>query len=124
MRGKTGAARIALATGCPVVPVAQWGAQRILPPYRHWPRLLPRHVIDVRAGHPVDLRRFDGREVTADVLAEATEQVMTELTGLLSEIRGEAAPARRWDPRRSGQSLIGNPHRGNGSGRRPKRGRA
>ena len=33
MRGKTGAARIALATGCPVIPVGQWGAQEILPAY-------------------------------------------------------------------------------------------
>ena len=30
MRGKTGAARIALATGCPVIPVGQWGAHDLL----------------------------------------------------------------------------------------------
>lgn len=30
MRGKTGAARIALATGAPVVPIGQWGAQEVL----------------------------------------------------------------------------------------------
>ena len=118
MRGKTGAARIALATGCPVVPVAQWGAQRILPPYHHWPRLLPRHDSAVRAGRPVDLRRFGGREVTAEVLAEATEQVMSDLTGLLEEMRGETAPARRWDPRANGQPPIGNPHRRSKRGRR------
>ena len=33
MRGKTGAARIALATGCPVIPIGQWGAQELLPAY-------------------------------------------------------------------------------------------
>ncbi len=33
MIGKTGAARIALATRCPVIPVAQWGPQEILAPY-------------------------------------------------------------------------------------------
>ena len=27
MTGKSGAARIALETGCPVIPVGQWGAQ-------------------------------------------------------------------------------------------------
>ncbi len=117
MRGKTGAARIALATGCPVVPVAQWGAQRILPPYHHWPRLLPRHDVQVWAGSPVDLARFDGVEVTADVLTEATDQVMADLTGLLEQIRGETAPPKRWDPRTSGQPLIGNPNR-----RRPRAG--
>jgi 1-acyl-sn-glycerol-3-phosphate acyltransferase len=118
MRGKTGAARIALATGCPVIPVAQWGAQQILPPYHHWPRLLPRTESKVRAGRPVDLRRFAGVEVTAEVLKEATDQVMAELTGLVAELRGEVAPAQRWDPRAAGQSLIGNPHRN-----RKKRGR-
>ena len=33
MTGKSGAARIALETGCPVIPVGQWGAQELLPPY-------------------------------------------------------------------------------------------
>ena len=112
MRGKTGAARVALATGCPVVPVAQWGAQQILPPYHHWPRLLPRHDSYVWAGTPVDLHRFDGLPLSADVLNEATEQVMTELTDLLAQIRQETPPQRRWDPRQNGQSVIGNPDHG------------
>ena len=30
MEGKTGAARIALRTGCPVVPIGQWGAQELM----------------------------------------------------------------------------------------------
>ncbi len=41
MRGKTGAAHIALAAGVPVVPIAQWGAQEILYPYSTRPTLLP-----------------------------------------------------------------------------------
>ena len=32
MTGKTGAARVALTTGCPLIPVAQWGPQEILAP--------------------------------------------------------------------------------------------
>ena len=31
MVGKTGAARLALTTGAPVIPIAHWGAQEILP---------------------------------------------------------------------------------------------
>jgi 1-acyl-sn-glycerol-3-phosphate acyltransferase len=111
MRGKTGAARIALATGCPVIPVAQWGAHEILPPYHRWPRLLPRHEIAVLAGPPVDLTAFSGLPVTADVLAEATERVMADVTALLERIRERAAPARRWDPREHGQPVTGNPLR-------------
>jgi 1-acyl-sn-glycerol-3-phosphate acyltransferase len=30
MKGKTGAARIALRTGCPVIPIGQWGAQELM----------------------------------------------------------------------------------------------
>ena len=30
MQAKTGAARIALRTGCPVMPIGQWGAQELL----------------------------------------------------------------------------------------------
>ena len=45
MTGKTGAARIALATGCPVIPVGQWGAQELLPPYAKTPDLFPRKTI-------------------------------------------------------------------------------
>ena len=42
MRGKTGAARLALATGAPVVPVAMWGPQRIFDPRTKKLRLRPR----------------------------------------------------------------------------------
>ncbi len=31
MRGKTGAVRLALAGGIPVIPMAYWGAQEVLP---------------------------------------------------------------------------------------------
>jgi 1-acyl-sn-glycerol-3-phosphate acyltransferase len=118
MRGKTGAARIALATGCPIIPVAQWGAQRILAPYRHRPHLLPRHDVDVWAGLPVDLSRFSGLPVTGEILAEASDQVMNDLTALLAQIRQETPPARRFDPRSAGQPAFGNPNR------RPRRSRS
>jgi 1-acyl-sn-glycerol-3-phosphate acyltransferase len=103
MRGKTGAVRIALATGCPIIPVAQWGAQQILPGYAHRPRLWPRHESYVSAGPPVDLSRFSGQPMTAELLIEATEQVTSDLTALLAEIRQEPAPQPRWDPRVGGR---------------------
>ena len=61
MRGKSGAARIALETGCPVVPVGQWGAQAILPPYTKKPHLVPRKKIIARIGPPVDLSTWRPR---------------------------------------------------------------
>ncbi|MYS82238.1 1-acyl-sn-glycerol-3-phosphate acyltransferase [Streptomyces sp. SID5474] len=92
MPGKTGAARIALTTGAPVIPVAQWGAHEMLPPYGKRPRLLPRKTMRVLAGPPVDLDEFRGRELTADVLRGATDRIMEAVTELLAELREEAAP--------------------------------
>ena len=50
MIGKTGAARVALETGCPVIPIAQWGPQEILAPYSKRLRLLPPKTVHVLAG--------------------------------------------------------------------------
>ena len=44
MAGKSGAARIALETGCPVIPVGQWGAHDLLYPYAKKPHLVPAHA--------------------------------------------------------------------------------
>lgn len=117
MVGKTGAARIALETGAPVIPVAQWGAHRILPPYSKRPSLVPRRTVYVRAGEPVDLGDFAGRELTPDVLAEATERIMAAITAELEVIRAEKAPAERFDPRKAGVAEYGNPHSGDGTAR-------
>jgi 1-acyl-sn-glycerol-3-phosphate acyltransferase len=42
MVGKTGAARLALTTGAPVISIAHWGAQDILPYGSKKPKLWPR----------------------------------------------------------------------------------
>lgn len=110
MTGKTGAARIALAAGVPVIPVAQWGAHEILPPYTTRPHLLPRKTISMTAGPPVRLDDLAGRSLTPEVLREATTRIMDDVTGLLEQIRGARAPAVRFDPRAAGIRPIGNPH--------------
>ncbi|WP_037686144.1 lysophospholipid acyltransferase family protein [Streptomyces aureocirculatus] len=99
MTGKTGVARVALQTKCPVVPVAQWGANHVLAPYAKKPALLPRKTHHVLAGPPVDLERFYDKEMTPDLLKEATEAIMVAITELLEELRGEKAPQKRYDPR-------------------------
>ncbi|MBA3744681.1 MAG: 1-acyl-sn-glycerol-3-phosphate acyltransferase [Sporichthya sp.] len=110
MVGKSGAARIALESGAPVIPVAQWGAHRILAPYSKRPSFLPRKTVHVRAGEPVHLADLAGRELTPEVLAEATERIMAAITAELEVIRAERAPAIRFDPRRAGVAEYGNPH--------------
>lgn len=111
MVGKTGAARLALQTGCPVVPVAQWGAHDVLWPYTKRPRLFPRKTIWVLVGPPVDLDDLRGRKVTSPLLHEATDRIMADVTALLGEIRGETPPATRFDPRAHGLPETGNPGR-------------
>ena len=111
MTGKTGAARIALATGAPVVPVAQWGPQEVLAPYTRRLRLLPRKTMHLIAGPPVDLEEFRRQELTADVLRAASARITADLTALLEQLRGETAPALRFDPRVQGLPTIGNPRR-------------
>ena len=100
MAGKTGAARIALETGCPVIPIGQWGAQEIM--YGReigFPKLLPRTTLLVEAGDPVDLDDLRDQPVTAAVLTEATDRIMDAITALVADIRGEPAAAARYDPR-------------------------
>ncbi|MEV4122774.1 lysophospholipid acyltransferase family protein [Micromonospora sp. NPDC049645] len=112
-RGKTGAARLALTCGAPVVPVAQWGSHEVLP-YQA-PRgmlrgiarsLWRRPVIRVHFGAPVDLG-----ETTADTpgaARRATDRIMDALTDTLAPLRPDEPdlprhvdPGRPSDPSRS-----------------------
>ena len=94
MAARTGVARLALLSGAPVVPVAQWGAQQIHDSYRtKGLHLVPRHAIIVQAGPPVDLEPFRGKELTSDVLHQATDRIMAAIREMLEGIRGESAPA-------------------------------
>jgi 1-acyl-sn-glycerol-3-phosphate acyltransferase len=109
MTGKTGAARIALATGCPVIPVAQWGAQRILAPYSKRPhiRLIRRQTVRALVGEPVDLSDLMGREPTVEVLRTATDRIMAAITLLLAELRDEEPPAKLIDRHQEGLPEVG-----------------
>lgn len=109
MTGKSGAARIALETGCPVIPVGQWGAQELLAPYAKKPDLRPRKRIRMIVGDPVDLSDLSGQEQTAPVITEATARIMAAITHLVEELRGETAPAERFDMKKAGVRETGNP---------------
>ncbi|WP_152363395.1 lysophospholipid acyltransferase family protein [Microlunatus speluncae] len=99
MAGKTGAARVALATGCPVIPIGQWGAQEIMYGKRiHPPRFLPRKTLRLIAGDPVPLtdlqERHDLRDqpASAELLRQATDRIMTAITDLVEVLREQPAP--------------------------------
>jgi 1-acyl-sn-glycerol-3-phosphate acyltransferase len=99
MTGATGAARLAMSTGAPVIPVAQWGAQNVIPRWSKGLNLIPPRKIHMLAGPPVNLDEFKGRETDTRMLNEVTNRIMDAITELLEEIRGEKAPAERWDRR-------------------------
>jgi 1-acyl-sn-glycerol-3-phosphate acyltransferase len=98
MKGKTGAARVALETGCSVIPIAQWGPQEILAPHSKRVRLLPPKTIHVLAGAPVDLADLRGQPVTPEVLRTASDRIMEAIAVQLGTLRGEVPPATRLDP--------------------------
>lgn len=108
MVGKTGAARVALATRCPVIPIAQWGPQALLAPYSAKLRIFPRKTMHLVAGPPVDLADLYARPRDHQVLAEATERIMAAITALLEGLRGETAPPVRFNPREHGLPPTGN----------------
>lgn len=101
MTGRRGAARLALDSGAPVVPVAQLGAERILGQKKlEFRRLLGRRRdVAVTAGPPLDLTRFHGREPTPELLDEVTEVFLDALTSLVADLRGEGPPPGRYDIR-------------------------
>lgn len=107
MRGKSGAVRLALEGGIPVIPMATWGVQQVLPRYGKlslWPL---RKRVHVRLGPAVDLDAYRSGPVGGPNLVAATDVVMADIAALLSELRGEPAPAERWNPAVHGQNETG-----------------
>ncbi|MEU6784420.1 lysophospholipid acyltransferase family protein [Nonomuraea angiospora] len=98
MVGKTGAARLALESGAPVIPVAHWGAHELLPYGEKKPRLFPRKTFRVSVGPPVDLSMYQGRPLQAETLRAATADITAAITQQLAELRGEKAPETPYDP--------------------------
>jgi 1-acyl-sn-glycerol-3-phosphate acyltransferase len=121
-RGQTGLARLALATGLPVLPISQWGAHEVIPaatpPVRSvagffrlakrvWLRAVRpanRIVFRVHVGDPVDLSGLrSGR--TGDAM-RAHARIMMALTDGLVPLRADEPGApRASDPTR----VVGRP---------------
>jgi 1-acyl-sn-glycerol-3-phosphate acyltransferase len=108
MRGRTGAARLALDHDVPVIPLVHWNTHLI---YDHYNgrkfRPLPRKRVVVRAGEPVDLSAFRGCARTGELLRQVTDHIMGALRDLLAEVRGEAPPAELFQPQPPGRPEPG-----------------
>jgi 1-acyl-sn-glycerol-3-phosphate acyltransferase len=105
-RGKTGPARMALATGTPVLPLAQWGAHEIMA-YHGRLRMLASLVsavwrrprVRVHLGDPVDLSDLRAGEVGH--AQRATDRIIGAITADLVRIRPDEPGLPRYvDPTR------------------------
>ena len=107
MRGKTGAVRLALESGIPLYPAAHWGTQLLMPRYGKAIHPFPRKLINVSVGKPLDLSEFKGLPIDQKTVTAATKKLMDAIAKLLAELRGEPAPAERWDPSKHEQTSTG-----------------
>jgi putative phosphoserine phosphatase / 1-acylglycerol-3-phosphate O-acyltransferase len=81
LKGKTGAARLAAATGAPVIPMGIWGSEQVWPRSSRLPglgNLLRRPKVELRVGPPV-------RGLTGDDMEADTERIMDAIVALLPE---------------------------------------
>jgi 1-acyl-sn-glycerol-3-phosphate acyltransferase len=99
-RAKTGAVRLALRTGAPIVPVAMVGAHEVIGRRRLALTLLTnlvrRPTVHTKVGRPIDvhqLMHIDANTIpTNDEVRHAADLVMGELVDLVEALRGEDAP--------------------------------
>ncbi|HEY2964981.1 MAG TPA: lysophospholipid acyltransferase family protein [Actinomycetota bacterium] len=94
-RGRTGAVRLSVATGIPILPIATWGGQFV---WRKSGRqsLAFGRPIWVAAGEPFDPSERLGDEPDARALRASTDDLMAELGALVDDLR-DRYPA-RWTP--------------------------
>ena len=78
-RGKTGVARLALESGCPVVPVAMIATEEAQP----LGKVMPRPVrVGVVVGEPLDFSRYHGMQDDRFILRSVTDEIMYALMSL------------------------------------------
>lgn len=82
-RGHTGPARLALRTGCPIVPVGITGTREIQPPDAKLPK--PFKPAEVHFGRPIDVTRYEGRADDRLVLRQIIDEVMYEIRELTGQ---------------------------------------
>lgn len=97
-RAKTGAVRLALRTGAPIVPVAMVGTHRVVRrdhPFRSiLVNVVLRPKVLTEVGEPIDLVALAGSsDPTHDEVRALSDLVMGRIVDLVAELREEVAPA-------------------------------
>lgn len=96
MAAKTGAARLALGSGAPLIPCAVWGTQNVWPK-GYAKRWRPRQDILVRVGSPMNV---EGEPDSAAAWQQIGTALMDEIARMVASLR-PVVPDRRRPPRRS-----------------------
>jgi 1-acyl-sn-glycerol-3-phosphate acyltransferase len=96
MMGKTGAVRLALASGVPIVPLAGWGSQAV------WQKSGPGSLkfgrpLWLKAGPAIDLSARRDEADDHDALRSMTADLMATLTSMVEDLRTRYPP--RWSTR-------------------------
>ncbi len=99
-RAKTGAVRLALRTGAPIVPVAMVGAHHVVGRRRVAVTLIANVVrrpkVSTKVGRAIDVRALmnigPATEPTNDEVRHAADLVMRQLVDLIEDLRGQTAP--------------------------------
>ncbi len=110
MRGKTGAVRLALERDIPIIPAAHWGtpgaARRAT---ARSSACSPARPSTSRSGSRSTSSAYRGKPLDQATLLKATGELMDAIAELLAELRGEPAPAERWNPRPTRPEGDGSP---------------
>jgi 1-acyl-sn-glycerol-3-phosphate acyltransferase len=123
-RGKTGTARLALTSGAPVIPVAQWGSHEVVPYHvtkglaRALARAaLRRPVVRVHFGDPVDLGDLARDPARPGAARLATDRIIDALTETLAPLRPDEPHRPRYvDPSRPAETTRSRRRPGSGNG--------
>ena len=83
-----------------MIPVAQWGAHKLLGHYSKRLHPFPRKVVTIKAGPAIYLDDLREKPIDNEKLREASRRIMDTLTVMVEEMRGEKAPTERYDMRK------------------------
>lgn len=97
-RAKTGAVRLALMTGAPIIPIAMVGTHRVLDHHRPVSSILKNLILRpevlTEVGDPINVRALlEGAETDPVEIRRLADQVMSQVVKLVEELRGEIAPS-------------------------------
>lgn len=103
-KGHTGAARLAMRVGCPIIPVGIVGTREIQPPDTFMPKIGLECTL--RFGRPVTVDRYRDREDDHMVWREMTDEVMFEIRDLTGQEYRNVYASKRPETLNAGTTVV------------------